>query len=722
MNGKEIAPGSRKDLSLSIGLAGMTLVPAFLFSLKSDLPHVFAITALILGYSILRRKAIEFGDRPIIYFLVLSASLSVFLDMAIPMNDSRTGILDIVIKSSLSAPALLYMAAFTTLFRQRPAVLGIVATLSVAVMIVGGDIFRGSSLAPERIFFAKPLTDRFSELYMLCIAMELVFIVASLRLLGRHSTHGAPKSSLIVRDSSRALCLAILPLIAVGGTLLFYANERSIRDLEHFLSTGDLLRRWQQDALPFPEEADIAKGLPKEDPRRKAMIIARVKAKSPPGFLRAKCYTSYSEGRWSYPAISSPSIPLQGSRESETLTSAVFALASSAQPAAKQQRFEIFQSTSFSHAFLLIPANTNAIELVADKLSVNKDGFVEPTNWKPDAGFTAFVDSIDQNAAYREPGSVADSPEYLLLPDRLKAPLSEMSSLALEASAKGHLKGDVALAESVASVIRNRCQYTLETKDTPAGKDPVEEFLFITRKGHCELFASATVLTLRSMGIPARYVTGLVCDETHPSGAYYVARVGGAHAWCEAYLRDQGRWVLVESTPAAAFDSMKPSWGLFEAFADWVAQTFRQSMAWLQRGYFAQAVLELISDAALLIWSLASSRIGLAIEALLAALACAFFVRRLVNRRRLIARTPASVRRLRAEFKRLEAAASSHSGVRRGASMTLREWASLAKGSCGERLTELVLHYEGMRFRSTPPRPADVEAFSKEVSSFRKTL
>ena len=718
---KEQDTSLRKSLPLSITTAGMVLVPALLFSLKSDLPHVFAICALILGYSVLKRKAILLGDRPIIYFLVIAASLATFMDMAIPMNDARTGILDILIKSSLSAPALLYLAAFSTLFAQKPGSIGVIATLSVAVMIVGGDVFRGANLTPERIFFAKPLTDNFSVTYMSCVAVELLFLVASLRLLNSHREAEIQRRPLLIRNTLRALCLAILPILAVAGTLAFYANEKAIRKLEQFLSTTEFLKRIQVESLPFPGEADINKGISKEDPRKAARIIARVKAKAAPGLLRAKSYTSYSGGCWKNLEANFSS--LHGQRESETLTSTVFTISEKhSLHLRKEQHLEIFQSSAFNSELLLMPANANAVELIADKLASTQDGLFEPTNWKPEAGFTAFADTIDQNAAYQTPLSPETTQDYLEYPQSLKAVLEEIAKAAYPLAEKGHLSGDAALTAAVASTLRNRCQYSLETKDTPPGIDPVANFLTNTKKGHCELFASAATLTLRHMGIPARYVTGVVCDETHPSGAYYVARMGGTHAWCEAYLKDQGAWILVEATPASAFEQTKPAWGLFEAFADWIAQSFRQSFAWLQRGYFAEAIIEMAGDAVLFIWMLASSKLGMLVEALVALGALGLWVRgRIValNQRR---KCPQTMRKLQDEFKKLEKKASAASGIWRNDSMTLEEWALLAKQQCGEALPELVKTYESLRFRESPPSQSKVEEFTKEAMSLLKAI
>ncbi len=84
-----------------------------------------------------------------------------------------------------------------------------------------------------------------------------------------------------------------------------------------------------------------------------------------------------------------------------------------------------------------------------------------------------------------------------------------------------------------------RFRYTLRMDPTP-GVEPVEDFLFNLRKGHCEYFASAMVLLLRSLGVPARLVNGFRVTEWNPIGGYYVVRQSDAHSWVEAYLRPHG--------------------------------------------------------------------------------------------------------------------------------------------------------------------------------------
>ncbi len=91
--------------------------------------------------------------------------------------------------------------------------------------------------------------------------------------------------------------------------------------------------------------------------------------------------------------------------------------------------------------------------------------------------------------------------------------------------------------------------YTLELLGR-GGENPIEEFLFENRRGHCELFASSMVLMLRSQGIPARLVTGFLGGEPSALEEYFIVRQSNAHAWVEAFIPELG-WRVYEPTPPA---------------------------------------------------------------------------------------------------------------------------------------------------------------------------
>lgn len=90
------------------------------------------------------------------------------------------------------------------------------------------------------------------------------------------------------------------------------------------------------------------------------------------------------------------------------------------------------------------------------------------------------------------------------------------------------------------------------------GEQPVDEFLFTTRRGFCEHYAAAYVTLMRAAGIPARIVTGYQGGELNELGDYLIVRQSNAHAWAEVWLGDQG-WVRVDPTSAVPAERVEAS-------------------------------------------------------------------------------------------------------------------------------------------------------------------
>src|SRR5699024_3515485 len=79
------------------------------------------------------------------------------------------------------------------------------------------------------------------------------------------------------------------------------------------------------------------------------------------------------------------------------------------------------------------------------------------------------------------------------------------------------------------------------------GKNRMDEFLFKTRRGFCEHYASAFAFLMRAAGIPTRIVTGYAGGEINPYNGWLVLRQTNAHAWDEVWLAGRG-WVRVDPT------------------------------------------------------------------------------------------------------------------------------------------------------------------------------
>ena len=99
---------------------------------------------------------------------------------------------------------------------------------------------------------------------------------------------------------------------------------------------------------------------------------------------------------------------------------------------------------------------------------------------------------------------------------------------------------------------RYRAQPFIYTLNPPIlGKNAVDDFLFNTKKGFCEHYATSFVYLMRAAGVPARIVTGYQGGELNPNGNYLIVRQSDAHAWAEVWLENQG-WVRVDPTAAVS--------------------------------------------------------------------------------------------------------------------------------------------------------------------------
>ena len=137
---------------------------------------------------------------------------------------------------------------------------------------------------------------------------------------------------------------------------------------------------------------------------------------------------------------------------------------------------------------------------------------------------------------------LAEREVYLQLP----ALDSRIGELARSFAAGG--AGDLARARAIERHLRSAYGYTLELPDREVA-DPLANFLFVRRKGHCEYFASSMAVMLRSLGIPSRLATGFQSGLYNPVSELWLVRASDAHSWVEAWIPGYG-WTTFDPTPA----------------------------------------------------------------------------------------------------------------------------------------------------------------------------
>src|SRR5690606_22123117 len=116
------------------------------------------------------------------------------------------------------------------------------------------------------------------------------------------------------------------------------------------------------------------------------------------------------------------------------------------------------------------------------------------------------------------------------------------------------------IAKSLEKQLRTRYKYDL---GSPSGgaKDPLDHFLFESKRGHCEFYSTAMAIMLRVRGVPARNVTGFVGGSWNSFGQFYAVRQGDAHSWVEAYLPERG-WIRFDPTPPSNAEPQATADGL----------------------------------------------------------------------------------------------------------------------------------------------------------------
>jgi transglutaminase-like putative cysteine protease len=233
-----------------------------------------------------------------------------------------------------------------------------------------------------------------------------------------------------------------------------------------------------------------------------------------------------------------------------------FDLAPSVDVQAASQEMENRQMNPVHYRVLLEPTGTNVFFLasLAERLRGNYrliemdragDAFDADFD-RPIGIYEAWSDISRPTAAQLRQAPADSSHEvsdrYLQLPDIDP----RVPQLARKVTSSATNNYDQAAA--IEHYLQSQFGYTLQLP--PANvDDPLANFLFVRKRGHCEYFASAMAVMLRTLGIPTRVITGFRTGEFNDLSGQYVVRSSDAHAWVEAYFPNYG-WISFDPTPS----------------------------------------------------------------------------------------------------------------------------------------------------------------------------
>jgi transglutaminase-like putative cysteine protease len=135
---------------------------------------------------------------------------------------------------------------------------------------------------------------------------------------------------------------------------------------------------------------------------------------------------------------------------------------------------------------------------------------------------------------------------YFSLPDNLDPRIRQMTRDVLtQAGARNGYDA----ARAVESYLRDNYGYTLDLK--AGGPDPLADFLFNVKEGHCEYFSTAMAVMLRTQGLATRVVNGFLPGQFNAAADAFTVRQSDAHSWVEVYFPETNSWVTFDPTPSA---------------------------------------------------------------------------------------------------------------------------------------------------------------------------
>lgn len=293
--------------------------------------------------------------------------------------------------------------------------------------------------------------------------------------------------------------------------------------------------------------ANVGQG-PRPNLRRRPVFTARVfnvgssdRRSTPPTYFRVRTYDVYTGRGWR-PVQDFPSrfqmLEMMGDDRSLMNRSRL-----EIDPYRNQQ-FEI-ELRSLSPDGIPIPGDLQFLSASRNFLR-REDGTIHIADDAPPTTSIAGMIRVPEpglvpEKAVRDIGGVYTSRPNAL-PERVR--------LLAEGVTQG-ITGDYQKAMAIKRAIGQRVEYSLDAPPVPAGSDPAEFFLFDSKVGYCDLYATAMVTMARSIGLPARYVTGYYpALGIRDRDRRWVLHESEAHAWAEIFFAGHG-WVVFDATEGA---------------------------------------------------------------------------------------------------------------------------------------------------------------------------
>lgn len=347
-----------------------------------------------------------------------------------------------------------------------------------------------------------------------------------------------------------AALFVLFPRIALSVVLLNHSRPDRMIGFSDHVDLGGVGRLRDNDTTAMRVEYS---NLPADPPARIAL------------YLRGTAFDQYDGKSWAR------SQSLQGSRRGLEVAQRDGAVPLFRYPDPARDRVMRISLEPIDPPVLFVPPEAVALKLIPRAAALYAS---PPTVLSGPEDEYKYASADDRGVRYEvylaQPGEAriqllpaSQRKRYLTLPPALPERVRELARRWVGARTEPFDQ-----ARAVEAHLRNDYRYDLNSPSGGAA-DPLDDFLFESKRGHCEFYSTAMAVLLRTLGVPTRNVTGFIGGTFNRFGRFYAVRQGDAHSWVEVYLEGRG-WTRFDPTPPANSQPQSDITGVLAFVRDFV--------------------------------------------------------------------------------------------------------------------------------------------------------
>ncbi|MCM8539253.1 MAG: transglutaminase-like domain-containing protein [Lentisphaeraceae bacterium] len=703
----------KRDRVLTLMRCWAIFIPSLFFSYATDTIHIAVLCIIASVMNLFRDEGLKITLRTIIYSIVLSLTIIVITNTLFKIENRFY-----LTPSEMGVPTALVFAMALLYYDDRSSFSASILILVIFAIMMCGDITNSHIVKNLPIPASLGKMEAVKSIYIISLLL-CVFPFFYLMNRSQNSLKIMKGGSVKLRVIKYALALGCFALV-----FAFYSPTQRVvvpftKDLESRMVRTLSQWRFNKKKTAFEKQIDLRDSYFNIDADAHDTILIRVESDRTPGYIRSRVYEAYKDGVWG--SNDKPEL-MELLNENHEYSFNAYSFKGLEQVKREElNKLQIYYSGNFRAENVLHQGKSTYIEMTCDTLNQSQSGTVSGKDVDFSGGITLYNDkNWSSEDAFNAPKVTQQNQSMFSTNDLVdKARMNRFVKQLDTLNYDGMDPKD--FAHKVAKFFHDNFTYKLGVK-LDRSKDLVYAFLEqpdTERAGHCEYFATAAVMMLRSQDIPARYVTGFYCQEQHPNGDYYLGRSKDLHAWVEFYDHNTESWYLLEPTPPSGMPNGSSQFNFLSYNWDAFTKRWQDLLSNIVRGYFAESIILFLKGAwDIVVWCFSSIP-----KAIISSLLIILWLRK---RRKKVEQLPLGkeVEVIHKDIQKLLNKISKIKGFTLNESMTIREIMAQLKSKGQSQLDSYITcleEYESLRYNSKLRTTESINEMRDKISQTLKS-